>query len=392
MLYNTEKGLREALEQEIGYPITDMQWEAIKPDKNPPFVTNDLTVLSNRFEAMENVVEGALNDAEDRTYGRSKDHSSRRHFKVPYLFIRAWYKKYFQSYDRLRQSIGLREPISLDQLEATLVKMGATSQPMGQCIPLPYPRAEVSLPSDRESFIEGIEKAFKVELGVEVNDLISRYRNRLKKAKTSITRFRELQEDFQREYSLLIKKVGNWQTEKFRESESRGWFFVKFWDIGYVYIPRTPRRYIDNPLIFLLYASSVLSTRLKCHPALALGAIMSDEPLHGDHLIIVRDSNYLSIQVDHPEISAEIVRKAYTQIRNLMIAEKRKIWGRWARPRDSSQRVLTLIPFIQENKETGWDNLFKEWNVKHPEWAYRSIGSMQAVYYRLIRPPQEAWP
>lgn len=157
--------------------------------------------------------------------------------------------------------------------------------------------------------------------------------------------------------------------------------YFNLWDIDYVRVPLK----ISHKLYFLPNMVSTLSWYLGCHPAMSLIFILCDVPPSSFAPTIIRDGSKINIQVPYPEISPKIVSQTYSAVRNIIIKEERRVQGKWARPREQTQRVKELLFFIGDNLAISWKQRLGKWNAENPQWAYANLHSMQVTVYRASK-------
>lgn len=156
---------------------------------------------------------------------------------------------------------------------------------------------------------------------------------------------------------------------------------VSVWEVDRLYF--TPNAYRVSPIMYLYSITNQYAETLKCHPVVALAFLLCNIPVRNEALLIIVERFRIEIVVNHPEASAEAVRKMYSLVRNSMIRSVREVRGKWARPRSSTRRVVTLGKFIVDNQGVGWEELLRKWNSEHPGWEYKNVNSMAAAYSRL---------
>lgn len=156
---------------------------------------------------------------------------------------------------------------------------------------------------------------------------------------------------------------------------------VPVWEVDRVYF--TPEANRLAPITYLYCVVNSYAQLLNCHPVVALAYILCDVPLRHHDILIIIEGSRIEIVVNHPEASAEAVRKLYSLVRNSMIREIREVKGRWARPRSSTRRIVALGKFVIDNPDLKWSELVEKWNAEHPGWEYKNVNSMAAAYSRL---------
>lgn len=156
---------------------------------------------------------------------------------------------------------------------------------------------------------------------------------------------------------------------------------VHVWEVDRVYF--TPEAHRLIPVMYLYSVINTYAELLNCHPIVALAFILCDVPIHRDDILIIIEGSRIEIVINHPEASAEAVRKLYSLVRNSMIREMREVRGKWARPRSSTRRIVALGKFVIDNPNLSWNELVKKWNAEHPGWEYKNVNSMAAAYSRL---------
>ena len=156
---------------------------------------------------------------------------------------------------------------------------------------------------------------------------------------------------------------------------------VRVWEVGRVYF--TPESHKLTPIMYLYSVINTYADLLNCHPVVALGFLLCDAPINREDILIIIEGSRIEIVVNHPEASAEAVRKLYSLVRNSMIREMREVRGKWARPRSSTRRIVALGKFVIDNPNLSWEELVKKWNAEHPGWEYKNVNSMAAAYSRL---------
>lgn len=83
----------------------------------------------------------------------------------------------------------------------------------------------------------------------------------------------------------------------------------------------------------------------------------------------------ITINVNDPHLSPEIVKKIYKNARDTLIGDNK-------RTRDIAETTHTLVRFVEGNRVEGWTEMFRKWNVAYKEERFPKIGTMKATYYR----------
>ncbi len=131
-----------------------------------------------------------------------------------------------------------------------------------------------------------------------------------------------------------------------------------------------------------------LSAMLGCPPAVAVAFILCDivPKSRLNPVIIIDDCTTfrpeIGMFIPTAEMSVGKITKAYIHARETIIKNRRKIYGKRARPRAQTERVSSLLSFIDGNSSLSWNDLFTEWNAKRQDWFYSSVHTMQVTYYR----------
>ena len=134
------------------------------------------------------------------------------------------------------------------------------------------------------------------------------------------------------------------------------------------------------------YTVHLFSDFLCTNPALGLSSLLCDLPVHKDSVQLVEYDylDALSIYVASPTISPNVIDQLYKVLR---LKSASREYGkassenriRWRTP---TNRVSTLIKFVEETKQMDWSKRLEMWNKQYPKWPYSNLNSLRAVYYR----------
>jgi len=131
-----------------------------------------------------------------------------------------------------------------------------------------------------------------------------------------------------------------------------------------------------------------LAHRFWLHRASALTFFLSGTPVHGDVLCILIDkrSGAMDLLTRAP-VPVDAVRSAYSlghawwrDLRTGVAHPKP------ARVRASSRRLFAVEAFVESQPLLKWRDRWVEWNVTHPEWEYKTMGSFRSAYNKA-KPP-----
>ena len=150
----------------------------------------------------------------------------------------------------------------------------------------------------------------------------------------------------------------------------------------------------EQQISFLGRTVRDLSSWLSVHPALTLAMILSDMPVHLDWVTAIQYHDMFAINVQSPVVAPSLVRSVYSIARTLQVTKEPHDSApfKWPRWRTRTERISTLLKFIESREEKDWNNIYREWNETHAQWAYVSLNSMRSVYYRAIALAKERQP
>jgi hypothetical protein len=138
--------------------------------------------------------------------------------------------------------------------------------------------------------------------------------------------------------------------------------------------------------------SSIVQTfsrALRIDPALAVAAFLCNLPAYEDSVaaIIDPEEKRITINVRHFTTPPQVVKTMYSLARARMVEILTgEPFTTFPRARVRSDRVSTLLEFVQDTKDMDWKQRWQIWQDKYPRWRYKTPNSMCAVYYRKVRP------
>lgn len=142
----------------------------------------------------------------------------------------------------------------------------------------------------------------------------------------------------------------------------------------------------------------LISRLMRLHPGLILGCLLCDIPVHRDIVIATVEGDHITMYTKYLETPPSLVSYWYSFVRAVEIFLKRSVVEggpkepTLPRPRVTSERILALLGFVEENKALDWSKRWEQWNTQYRQWAYGSKNSMRATYYRANGAPKQGKP
>ena len=179
------------------------------------------------------------------------------------------------------------------------------------------------------------------------------------------------------------------------ERMGRGYLGYHIWSVAFYNIlnPTVDTRFGKLTLGEVIH---LVSVRLNCHPALALAFLLCELPVQQDEVTVVIHHPYrrgeyeadpnITLYASRPDVPIWVASYLY-QIARLIVLRMRALVREepcvgTPRPRGISEKVHALTTSVEGTSRLDWKQRLSEWNAEHPEWKYRNVNSMRAVYYR----------
>lgn len=128
---------------------------------------------------------------------------------------------------------------------------------------------------------------------------------------------------------------------------------------------------------------TLVSLLTNSHPALCLAFLLSDIPIYTHTVNVVVDPfQHVNIYVREPAVPMWLIGDMYQMTREQMLSIARQSRVDHPKPRVMSERVSTLLEYVEDNSHLSWEQRLDKWNEDHGDWKYKDKSAMQVVYYR----------